>query len=150
MSDRQYLYDRMVIRPGTRCWVWTGASVGNGYCQITNDYSALNNKYVHRASWELHNGEIPAGMFVMHRCDNPRCINPEHLCVGTHADNMADMVRKNRQANGGDQGAAKLTDEDVKLIRAAPRGERMSLARKLGIDYTTFWLARTRKTWRHL
>jgi hypothetical protein len=73
------------------CWNWTGGKNDKGY-------GRLGNKYAHRISWEIHNGKkIPEGMFVCHHCDNPSCVNPSHLFIGTQKDNMRDMINKNRQ-----------------------------------------------------
>ena len=79
------------------CWIWMGVVQGKGYGRMN-----INNKSiaVHRAAWEEYNYPIPCGMFVLHRCDVMQCCNPEHLFIGTHADNMADMVDKGRGRNG--------------------------------------------------
>jgi len=76
-----------------------------GYGQIRDEQGSYAT--AHRISWRLHNGDIPAGMCVLHKCDNPRCVRPEHLFLGTQADNIADKVRKGRQARGERHGMAR-------------------------------------------
>lgn len=94
-------------------------------------------RYVHRISYELACGEIPPGMCVCHRCDNPRCINPEHLFLGTDMDNMADRDAKGRQASGDRNGNAKLTWQQVEAIRREYRESKTpkrALAAKYGVS----------------
>lgn len=105
------------------CWVWTGfCAKYNGYGKMHVDTEAGKRSFVaHRVSWTLHFGEIPDGKEVLHRCDNPPCVRPDHLLIGTHTDNMRDMSAKGRSA------AAALTAGQVREIRAAlARGERKS------------------------
>lgn len=92
------------IEPATpdACWRWTGSTDAKGYGRVFHD-----GKYraAHRIAFALAYGPIPAGMFVCHRCDNPRCVNPNHLFLGTIQDNTADMVTKGRHARGERHGA---------------------------------------------
>jgi hypothetical protein len=77
------------------CWLWTGASTWQGYGLI-HHHGRRGMVSVHRLSWTIANGGIPAGLQVLHRCDNPPCVNPDHLWLGTNADNIADKLAKGR------------------------------------------------------
>lgn len=105
----------------------------------------------HRAAYELLVGPIPDGMRVLHRCDNPPCVNPEHLWVGTDADNVADMVRKgrNRSVRGEAAPRAKLNDAAVRAIRATPE-RAVTLARRYGVAESTISAVRHRVNWKHV
>lgn len=83
------------------CWLWTGSVRGYGYGQF---WFNSRNRPTHRISWELAHGEIPDGLLVCHRCDNPICVNPKHLFLGTQQDNIDDKTRKGRQAIGDRNG----------------------------------------------
>lgn len=80
--------------PMSGCWLWTGSFFANGYGRFKE--IGVTGQKAHRRSYEIHKGKIPEGMYVCHSCDNPPCVNPDHLWLGTNSDNMKDMVRKGR------------------------------------------------------
>jgi hypothetical protein len=140
----------------TGCWPWLGERRGNNqYGSFTAGPGNRNRSLAHRKMHELTRGPIPPGMCVMHRCDNPICVNPEHLQLGTHADNMADMKRKGRARGhrGEAHPMAKLTEAQVIEIRRRyiPRVVGTpQLAKEFGVDTAMVQRIVTRKAWRHL
>lgn len=131
------------------CWVWKGCVDRNGYGQ-----AHLHGRGVgaHRAAWMLTFGPIPSGQCVCHRCDNPSCVHPDHLFLGTHEENMIDMKKKGRLGRASDSGVRKLKASDVPLIRErAANGEpRDSIARSFGVTRGTIRRVITRKAWGHV
>ena len=116
MSD----IDRLLSRTNklkTGCWEYEGARDCKGYGRI---WYVNNTIMAHRASYLMHVGPITDGLFVLHHCDNPPCVNPEHLFLGTAKDNTHDMMRKGRRPDfkGEDVGKAVLTEDKVRLVRA--------------------------------
>jgi hypothetical protein len=118
----------------------------NGYGQI---HSKGQTAYAHRVAWELANGPIPEGAFVIHSCDNRRCVNPDHLRIGTYLDNIGDMTGKLRHAHGVKNGQAKLTVKQVKAIRAAS-GVHTDIAERFGVSQALVSMIRTRRIWKHV
>lgn len=149
---------RMVNRVGPvhpicgQCWVWIGRLTKNGYGR----HGRGGKRYLaHRYSWILHCGAIRGGLFVLHQCDNPACVNPAHLFLGIQQDNLSDMRSKGRQVRGEEQGAAKLTKEQVLEIRQ--RYRRYShehgsgaLAREFNVSPVEVWRIATGCRWEHL
>lgn len=122
MAGSQPLADRLwsrAERVPSGCMEWQGAQNRDGYGQIRRGRRHEGMLGAHRAAWEVAHGPIPEGLPVLHRCDNPPCVNPVHLFLGTNDDNMADKVAKGRQSHtrGESHGAAKLTDAQVAEIR---------------------------------
>jgi hypothetical protein len=94
MTLKERFYRKFMICPITHCWLWHGAKQSNGYGIIGNEHKVLT---AHRVSWFLHREPtIPDGLHVLHKCDVRNCVNPDHLYLGTHQENMADKVKKGR------------------------------------------------------
>lgn len=145
--------ERFRIRPAdtAACWEWTGARNKKGYGHLGSNGKIRS---AHRVAWELAHGPIPAGLHVLHRCDNPPCTNPAHLFLGTHAENMADKVAKGRQSRpqGEAHGMAVLTNETAAEIwgRLALGERGVDLAREFGVSPDAISHIRHGRKWAHL
>src|SRR5690606_29766080 len=133
------------------CWNPARSKSRKGYLLIKRPKLAEEQIYLHRYSYIIHKGEIPEGSVVMHLCDNPRCFNPEHLVLGTQADNQADAAAKGRfnPRKGEDHGNTDLTAEQVKEIYFSKDTQR-ELAARYGITQASVSNIRNGKTWGHL
>lgn len=135
------------------CIEWNGSRNRGGYGTV-----GLNGKIMitSRIAWELRYGEIPAGMFVLHRCDNRCCINPDHLFLGTQQDNIADMKRKGRAKSGGARGKqlpqTKISEDDARSIRAmyASGCKQKELAHKFGVTQSAVSMIVTGRNWKYV
>jgi hypothetical protein len=107
-------WENVDVKGEEDCWLWNGSKTAAGYGVI---YWSSDNTYAHRISIELDGRVIPARFHACHTCDNPPCVNPKHLFVGSPRDNMLDKVAKNRHTYGETHPAAKLTDKEVEQIR---------------------------------
>lgn len=142
---------KVARRGQNECWLWTGHRNPFGYGRIGTDGTVA---LAHRASWELHNGPIPDGLCVLHRCDNPSCVNPKHLFLGTREENNLDRVAKGRSADTRGEGHpnARLTNASVSEARALHLDgwSATSLSRRYGVHLSTICLVLKRKTWSHV
>lgn len=130
----------------TGCVRFTGGLNSSGYGNLW-----VNGKTVgaHRVAYELANGPIPKGSVLRHTCDNRYCVNPEHLVLGTHRENMEDMTKRGRQARGSQISTCVLTEEDVRFIRSSGKSG-VELAQILGISPVTISRIKRRLTWQHV
>lgn len=139
-----------VVKGGEgECWLWSGLRNACGYGKIRFDG---HRHFAHRLSFALHYGVTLSTEHVLHSCDNPACVNPAHLSLGTHAANMADMKKKGRQPKGGARYRMKLTDDAVRSIRSRHGGgvSVASLARGFGVSRWHISNIVAGKAWKHV
>lgn len=131
------------------CWIWKSGTARGGYGITRWRGSQI---MAHRVALILTGVSVPRDMMVCHRCDNPPCVNPKHLFVGSRSQNMADMVGKDRQARGERNGQAKLTPTQVQELRLARReGAKIAvLSQRFGVSESLVTLIASKKRWRHL
>lgn len=141
------------------CWEWKAAKDKDGY-----GVTSFNKKWIgaHRLAWILAKGEIPDGLCVCHHCDNPSCVNPSHLFLGTVKDNTQDMIRKGRSCvwtrpecvvRGSVHSSAKLTEDDVREMRrkyAMNESNQTELSREYGVSSGRVSEIITLKSWTHV
>jgi hypothetical protein len=139
----QRFWSRIQRAEGDGCWIWTAARFPAGYGKVALPRSRKL-EGAHRIAWILTNGPIPFGLWVLHRCDNRPCCRPDHLFLGTCADNVADMIAKGRHLTTGRvrshrQATAKLSEDQVAMIRSrvAAGESRRSVARDVQINRRT-------------
>lgn len=164
MARRQTLDERFWkrVQKGDGCWEWQGAVHPSGYGVLFSYERGLAHPTPHRAhrlSWEIHVGPIPEGIFVCHRCDNRRCVRPDHLFLGTNTDNMRDASEKKRLVGnrsnhhlGSARPNAKITETDVvemrRLSREGITGKELSA--RFGINRGTVSEILSGKLWKHV
>jgi len=142
MKDLVYLQSRCIVEPETNCWVWQRSVYSGGYGAIGDDGRI---KLAHRVAYESLVGPIPPDTQVLHSCDNRRCINPEHLRLGTNDDNVKDALARSRYVG------RRLSIEDVLYIRENPMGISQSkLADKFEVSPSQIRRILNRKQWRHI
>ena len=147
----QHFKSKLRLDVETGCHEWTGGKIKTGYGRLR---WKERNHLTHRVAFTLAKGEIPEGLYVLHRCDNPSCCNPDHLFLGDQFQNMADMISKGRQHNrlGSKNSCAKLTEDDVREIRRlkADGVKQVRLAERFGVSTVAISLIVLRKKWVHV
>lgn len=142
--------DRFLARvapdPNTGCWLWTGGLFGNGYGHVVGRDGRGS---AHRFAYTHFRGPIPSGLVVCHTCDVRACVNPDHLFLGTQADNVADRNQKGRHARGERIGGAKLTAAQVLEIFQSSDCQR-DLAARYGVEDKAIWRIRSGRRWAHV
>lgn len=148
MTLRERFFRYVRVKDG--CWDWLGYKDANGYGRINNRGIPM---LASRLSYMLHYGDVTEGRVVCHKCDNPSCVNPEHLFIGTQADNVRDMHDKGRARKRGLSGeahhGAKITEATVREIRSRSEATAL-LAPEYGLSRTTIDDIRKRRSWKHV
>lgn len=140
------------VQKSDGCWLWTGSRFASGYGQLKVGGKRATPQRAHRISWELHFGPIPSRLVVCHSCDTPLCVRPDHLFLGTNADNSADMTSKARQIKGEHHWAAALTEPIVRTIREkhAMGSTIMELARQYSRSHGCISHIVHGRSWKHV
>lgn len=154
---KERFIDKIFIGDG--CWEWCGSKFpkrvgGYGFMMVgSKTDGSMKSKRAHRLSFEFFRDAIPSGLHVLHKCDNPLCVNPNHLFLGTHQDNMADMRAKGRHAHGEMVGGAKSTADGVREIRrryAACGVSQEALGSEYGVSQVAVSNVIHKRTWEHI
>jgi len=148
---QQLILDNCIPEPNSGCWLWDGPAHHRfGYGKI--GHSRRKYDPSHRASYMVFKGPVPAGLLVRHACDNPHCVNPDHLVLGTPADNMDDMVQRGRSLYGSRNPQAVLTEEIVLTIKSmlAAGVQQKTIAAQYGVWQSAISKIAIGESWRHV
>lgn len=147
MTGADIIFEKSLPEPNSGCWIWLGEHrVSDGYGEC---WAFGKRERAHQASFREHGGIVPSGMVLRHTCDTRCCVNPDHLIVGTQADNYYDMVERGRRPQGSGHSNAKLTEDDVRYIRTSSEPKR-AMARKFGVSQMLIIRVIARKCWKHI
>lgn len=142
-SDIERFHSKYTPVTEAGCFLWMPRPLRSGYGQF---YAAGKFVGAHRFAMTLHAGPIPKGMFVCHKCDTPTCVNPDHLFLGTHAENHADKTLKGRSPHGTKNGRAKLTEAEVLQVFADSRSQ-SAIAVAFGVSQPTVSSIKSGRVW---
>ncbi len=134
------------------CWDWVGWKNNGGYGSYPGYRDGKSMRIsAHRSSYEMHNGLIPRGMFVLHTCDNPACVRPDHLRLGTQTDNMRDCAKKGRTNQGERMWKSVLTDATARrALELSKTHSHADVARMLNVERPVISYLCEGKTWKHI
>lgn len=146
--------EKFELIPFHDCWEWTAYKNQDGYGR----FFLNGNKVASRISYTIYKGQIPNNLEVRHTCDNPGCVRPEHLILGTHLENMQDCTNRNRGVKGERNGRCKLTEKDVLEIRTKykkgnkwhPGYSAYTLAKEYNVHPSEIWVIINRKNWKDI
>lgn len=133
------------------CWEWLGAKDPNGYGRVS--IWCKKSQLAYRVAWKITHGVLFSNACILHRCDNPSCVNPSHLFIGTQKDNAEDRESKRRSPRGEDRPNSKLTEDAVLHIREIAQDKSMSfraLSRRYGVSLKTILQVVSGRTWGHV
>ena len=143
---RDVIFSMSMPEPNSGCWLFGLRWDHHGYGIVSHNGKETR---AHRLSWELHNGPIPVGLVVCHKCDNSSCINPDHLFIGTQADNVADYVKKGLVIRGEDRAQARLTEDQVRAILKSS-SPHVQLPKVYNVAPETIAGIKKRRKWKHV
>lgn len=156
MENTQLIRERFDSKwkrdPATGCWLWMASTAGKGYGQFRIP-GTRKNIYAHRLSYELFKGALPKGAHLMHSCDTPCCVNPDHLSIGTPLQNARDMRDKGRHLNGQLNSSAKLTADQALAIKTLLAHSNLSqrvIARLFGLQQMEISRIKRGERWAHV
>lgn len=151
LTEYERFFKLVEVLGPSECWNWKSCINHAGYGVFMN--AAGKSRLAHREAWRLMIGHIPGGLYALHKCDNPKCVNPSHLFLGTQKDNLRDMWDKGRArpgvSRGQDNGCALLTEQMVREILASSDSG-VSLSERYGVSQSAICDVRRRRTWKHI